>query len=218
MMGWVWMLVSAALVLLGLWRFGGLGRQGMELAGAALLVALGGYGLWGSPGQPGSPTEPASAKADAMSPEDVKKMESGQFSSEGNVMMLTDALIRAGATKQAAGVFEEALKTNPNSADLWVGYGNVLVIHGGGMINPAATYAFEKAAQISPNHPGPPFFMGLALAQGGKLDEAGEVWRALLARAPKDAEWVPDLKARLEQIGQMPVAAGAKVDTKAVVR
>jgi cytochrome c-type biogenesis protein CcmH/NrfG len=202
-MGWVWMILLAALVLLALWRVAKIDRQGLELSAAAMLMALAGYAFWGSPGLSASPTLPRDAKAANLSAADVGKMEKNQFSSEGNVLMLTDAMIRAGATRQAVGVFEDAIKTNPNSADLWVGMGNALVMHGGGMVSPAAEFAFEKAAKLAPNHPGPPFFMGLALAQSGKIEQAGEVWRALLARAPKDAEWVEDLKGRLAEIGQM---------------
>jgi cytochrome c-type biogenesis protein CcmH len=73
-------------------------------------------------------------------------------------------------------------------------------------MNPAAQYAFERAAQIAPNHPGPPFFLGFALMRAGKMDEAGEVWRALLARAPKDAPWRADLVARLTEINQLSAA------------
>ncbi len=206
-MGWVWMILLAALVMLILWRVAKIDRQGLELSGAAMMVALAGYAFWGSPSLSASPTLPRDAKAPEMSVADVKKMEKNQFSSEGNVLMLTDAMIRAGATRQAIGVFQDAVKSNPESADLWVGMGNALVMHSGGMVSPAAEYAFEKAAKISPNHPGPPFFMGLALAQSGKIEQAGEVWRALLARAPKDAEWVEDLKGRLQEIGQLDAPA-----------
>jgi cytochrome c-type biogenesis protein CcmH len=202
-MGWFWMILIATLVLLILWRVAKIDRQGLELSGAAMMVALAGYAIWGSPGLSASPTLPRDAKAPDLSVADVRKLEKNQFSSEGNVLMLTDAMIRAGATRQAVGVFQDAVKSNPQSADLWVGMGNALVMHGGGMVSPAAEYAFEKAAQLSPNHPGPPFFMGLALAQSGKIEQAGEVWRALLARAPKDAGWVEDLKGRLQEIGQL---------------
>jgi cytochrome c-type biogenesis protein CcmH/NrfG len=202
-MGWFWMILIAALVLLILWRVAKIDRQGLELSGAAMMVALAGYAIWGSPGLSASPTLPRDAKAPDLTVADVRKLEKNQFSSEGNVLMLTDAMIRAGATRQAVGVFQDAVKSNPQSADLWVGMGNALVMHGGGMVSPAAEYAFEKAAQLSPNHPGPPFFMGLALAQSGKIEQAGEVWRALLARAPKDAGWVEDLKGRLQEIGQL---------------
>ena len=32
---------------------------------------------------------------------------------------------------------------------------------------------------LAPDHPGPPFFYGLALAQGGNYDEAERIWRRL---------------------------------------
>jgi hypothetical protein len=87
----------------------------------------------------------------------------------------------------AATVLGKAVKADPNDADLWVALGNTLVGHSDGLITPAAQFAFQKAAKISPEHPGPPFFMGLALAQSGKLVEARAIWAELLRRAPADA-------------------------------
>jgi cytochrome c-type biogenesis protein CcmH len=46
--------------------------------------------------------------------------------------------------------------------------------------------------------------MGLALANSGRAEEAGQVWRGLLARTPKEAPWRVDLEARLTAIGGMP--------------
>ncbi len=154
-MGWAIMIALLLLTLAALWRWGGGTRQDVEFGGAALLLALVGYIFMGSPGQAGSPTEPRGAKAAGMSPQDVRKMEANQFSSEGNLLMLTDALIRAGATRQAVDMFKDATDKDPKNAEIWVGMGNALIVHGGGMVNPAAEFAFQKAAEISPNHPGP---------------------------------------------------------------
>ena len=60
---------------------------------------------------------------------------------------------------------------------------------------------------MSPEHPGPPFFFGLALARSGQFDKAGVVWRELLARTPANASWRPDLEKRLAQLDQA-MAAG----------
>ena len=64
------------------------------------------------------------------------------------------------------------------------------------------------AADIAPQHPGPPFFMGLALAQSGRLAEARTIWAALLERAPAEASYRGDLESRLARIDTMIVGQG----------
>lgn len=202
-MGWALILIFAASSLVALWRFGNMGRQGLELGGASMLIALAGYAWWGNPGLKGVSTTASEAAGMETSAQDAKLVPDGQFSAEGNAMMLADAMMRAGKTRQAITQLNAALKANPQSADLWVNLGNALVVHGGGLMNPAAQVAFQRAADIAPEHPGPPFFTGLALAQSGKLEEAAELWKQLLDRAPKDAPWRADLETRLAQISQM---------------
>jgi cytochrome c-type biogenesis protein CcmH/NrfG len=89
-----------------------------------------------------------------------------------------------------------------------VGLGNALILHADGMMTPAAELAFQRAAKIAPDHPGPKFFYGLALAQGGKFDEAEAIWRDLLANAPADAEWRPMVEERLAMLRQARAASG----------
>ena len=86
---------------------------------------------------------------------------------------------RAATREGAAELLQNAVRRSPDNADLWVGYGNALVMHGGGMMSPAAQLAFQRAAALAPDHPAPRFFYGLALAQGGQLRRG----RADLARA-----------------------------------
>ena len=85
-MGWAIMIGLALLVLAALWRWGGTGRQDLELGGTAMLLALIGYIGWGSPGLAGSPTAARGAGMADMSAADVRKMEANQFSSEGNLL------------------------------------------------------------------------------------------------------------------------------------
>lgn len=210
-MGWLAFLVFAGLSLAGLWRFGKLPRQALELSGAVALLALAGYAWQGSPSQAGSPV--AAPDETPLPPEladaSIRKTLSSQ-SAEGQWLDLADALMRVGHSRSAVSILGEGTRKAPQNADVWVGLGNALVVHNQGQMSPASQYAFEKAAQLSPNHPGPPFFLGLALAQSGKPDEAGDVWRGLLSRAPDDAPWRADLVERLTQIGQMPSAPVAE--------
>ena len=203
-MGWLLFVLCASATGLGLWRFGKIDRNALELAVAALLLALAGYAWQGSPDLAGHPVESAEANETGEVPADLRKTFASSMNAEGQWLGLADALIQAGRPRAAISLLTEATHKAPLNPDIWVGLGNALVVHGGGQMSPAAQFAFEKAARISPNHPGPPFFLGLGLAQAGKLDDAGEVWRGLLARAPKDAPWKADLEKRLAEIGQLP--------------
>ena len=215
MLGWALFILIAAATGLLLWRFGRLDRNGLELTGAALLLALAGYAWQGRPGVPGHPVESVDAADNGEVPEDLRKTFASSMNAEGQWLSLADALIQAGRPRAAVSLLAEASRKVPENPDIWVGFGNALVVHGGGQMSPAAQFAFERAAAISPNHPGPPFFLGLGLAQSGKLDEAGAVWRALLARAPANAPWRADLEARLGQINQLPAASGTPMSAGA---
>src|SRR3546814_9899717 len=63
------------------------------------------------------------------------------------------------------------------------------MVHGNGILSPAAEFSFRKAIRLAPEQPAPAYFYGLALAQSGQLQQAEKIWGDLLARAPVDAQW-----------------------------
>jgi cytochrome c-type biogenesis protein CcmH len=204
-----WLILAALTIVTGglLWRFGNLPRTTVELLGAALLFAMAGYAWQGSPGLAGKPTPPP---ADARQPDSAfatersKMME--RFGGAAQILDAADAMHRQGWNRYAVALIKGGLAKSPNNADLWVGLGNALVIHGGGMMSPAAQLAFERAARINPQHPGPPFFMGMAYAQAGQVTRAVEIWRSLLARTPANAPWRADLEQRIAEFSAGPSA------------
>jgi cytochrome c-type biogenesis protein CcmH len=204
-MGWIILIALVAIAFVLLWRFANLPRTGIELLGAALLIGLAGYAWQGSPAQPGSPvtSREAVGKVDAEAMIAQRKMRTGT-GDEGAWLDMGDALARAGATREAVLAIRSGIRDHRNSPDLWVGLGNALVAHGDGVVSPAAVFAYQHAAALSPEHPGPPFFYGMALVQQGNIQEAANVWRGLLARTPKNAPWRADLTARLAAIGGLP--------------
>jgi tetratricopeptide (TPR) repeat protein len=204
LMGWLIFLVMAAVVAALLWFFGRLPKGGIELVGAALLLAVAGYAWQGTPNLPGKPTPPApeAKMPDSALIAERQKMFS-KIGSDSDVLRAADGLQSQGLTLYAIAIIKNGLEKRPRSADLWVGLGNELVIHGGGMMSPAAELAFQRAAAISPDHPGPPFFMGLAYAQQGQFDRAESIWRALLDRSPANASYRPELEARLVELERM---------------
>jgi cytochrome c-type biogenesis protein CcmH/NrfG len=208
-MGWLAIILLSALVLLALWRLARFGPMGLQLAAAALFVAMAGYAWQGSPGLAGSPVPPPE-RQDLPETAFAKTREEmlGAFDRASFWLRMADSYHRRGDTYSAAGILRSGIRAHPTNPDLWVGLGNALIIHGDGMMTPAAQLAFNRASAIAPDHPGPKFFYGLALAQGGRLDEAERIWSALLAAAPADAGWRPMVVERLQMIAQLRAAGG----------
>lgn len=209
-MTWVLVVLLAGAVFLALAFVLKMPRAGWELSGAALLVGIAGYALQGNPDLPGAPKAPVENKRAADEALIKQRQQMGDSFAKGQSwLILADGLARQGQYGAAAEVLRKGAEQFPQDADIWVSLGNALVGHSDGLITPAAQYAFQKAARIAPDHPGPPFFMGLALAQSGRLPEARAIWAELLRRSPADAPYRADLSERIQRIDSMlAMAAG----------
>jgi len=203
-MTWVLILGLAAIVFAVLVFVLKVPRAGWEIAGAALLFGLAGYAVQGHPGLPGAPKAPVEDQRAADATLLRQRQQMGARFGEGQSwLVVSDALSREGQFRAAADFLGRAVAQHPGDADLWVALGNALTGHSDGMITPAAQFAFRRAAKIDPDHPGPPFFMGMVLAQSGHLVEARAMWADLLKRAPADAPFRADLVARLARLDQL---------------
>lgn len=203
-MGWLVFALLALLVLAALWRFGRLPKGGLEMVAAALFVAVAGYAWQGSPALPGKPTPaPDAVKMPDSAFANQKQTMLAEVGGDADVMRSAEGLQQQGLNLYAIAVIKMGLAKRPNSADLWAGLGNAMVIQSGGQISPAAQLAFGRAEAIAPWHPGPPFFMGLAYAQAGQFDRAEMTWRGLLDRSPADAPWRPELEQRLLELERL---------------
>lgn len=198
-----WLLV----VLLALAAFAALAwllktpRAGWEAIGAALAVGLAGFAFQASSAQPGAPKQAAERhdqSGEALI--DARKALSANPGQVNTWMIISDAMSRRGQFGDAASVALGAVEKDPRNADAWLSIANNLTAHADGALTPAALYAYRRAAAADPQHPGPYFFLGLALAQNGKLAEGRALWADLLARAPADAPWRADLATRLKDL------------------
>ncbi|WP_136162256.1 tetratricopeptide repeat protein [Sphingomonas flavalba] len=204
MTGWLIALALTLAVGLALWRFGHMPRVAREPVLAALLLGLGGYALQGSPGLPGKPAKPRAAQPKVDEATLAKRQELGsRFGSDVAWLIASEGMMRAGLTEAGVGYVKRGLRDYPNSPDLWTGLGNALVVHAGGQASPASVYAYHRAMAIAPDSPAAPFFLGLSLAQSGRLEEARATWAAMLARAPADAPWREDIALRLRAVDML---------------
>ncbi|MBK6800978.1 MAG: cytochrome C biosynthesis protein [Novosphingobium sp.] len=181
-------------------------RKGWEAIGAALLLGIAGFALQARPAQPGAPKVVEAKSADSGAALISARKQLAQADGAGAVnqwMVIADGLARNGQFGDAAGVVLGAVEKDPRNADAWLSLANNLVAHAEGSVTPAALYAYRRAALADPEHPGPPFFMGLALIQNGRLEEGRTLWAGLLASSPADAPWRADLSARIGQLDEL---------------
>ena len=197
-MGWA-MLASMAVVAvlaLVLLRYS---RKLWTVPATALMLGAAGYAWQGSPGLPGHPVAPGGQRvAVDQGLIDLRDAMFGKYGtyawSYGN---LADGMLRQGDRERAVKVWQGAVRQVPGDVALWTGFGSALAEYDGNQISPAAQFAFDKALALSPEHPGPPFFYGLALIRANRFAEAEPWWEKAVALTPERASYRPALVARL---------------------
>ena len=164
-------------------------RSMLTLAGAALAFGSAGYALQGNPGLEGQPRV-ADKRTPPMPLTGARQAMTGRFDYADTWLNMADALASRGNTLDAAKLLQTQAERHPGDYKLWVGLGNALTDHAR-TITPAGRFAFERAAELAPGYPAPPFFLGLAEARSGNREEAVRLWRQILANAPANASWRP---------------------------
>jgi cytochrome c-type biogenesis protein CcmH len=100
---------------------------------------------------------------------------------------------------KAADVYRKALSYDGGSAELLSAYGEALVLAAKGVVTPDAQQAFEGVLAKAQGDPRALFYLAVADEQGGRLKEALERWRSLLAASAPDAPWVAMTRERAEK-------------------
>ena len=201
MIGWLilLLLVMACISALALLKV----RGGVLTAAmAALLFGAAGYALQGRPNVADAPAV-GSGEKPVVPLTAARHAFFGNFSAEEGWMSMSEALGRSGDTEDAVNLLQNAVGKYPTDAQLWVGLGNALVDHAGGL-TPPAELAFRRAAELSPGYPAPLFFYGLALARSGDREAAVAIWKQILTTAPKDAGWRPLVELGIATLSQPP--------------
>ncbi len=205
MTGWVIATGFAVCLMALLVAVGRIPRVSWELAATALLLGLAGYAWQGNPGLVGAPRS-AAASTGKQFDEQVAEQRRGmaeRYGPAGQWLMLSDGLGRQGKTKESANVLLAGIKQSPGDPNLWLGLGNALVAHAGGVVSPSADFAYRRAMSFDPQAPAPPYFYGLALVRAGQLQAARDLWAPLAARAPEGSKIKAELELNVGRIDAM---------------
>jgi cytochrome c-type biogenesis protein CcmH len=147
------------------------------------LFALGLYLSIGHPGLPSAPFQRGNALPEAPAPRIAE-------------------VIAAARAK---------LASNPDDPQALSALGEALIAEAGGTVTPAALDALNKALAKNPDDPRTIFYLGLHEAQSGDSTAALKRWRALEARSPTDAPWLPTLRAEIQRVARL---SGAPAPTQ----
>ncbi|WP_439363707.1 c-type cytochrome biogenesis protein CcmI [Bradyrhizobium sp. DASA03005] len=144
--------------------------------------------------------------------------------------VLAPVLERLGRFDDAVRAYRNSLTYNGESAERRSDLGEAISAAAGGVVTAEAKAEFERARGLNADDPKANYFLGLAAEQDGRKEDAANIWRALLTKAPADAPWRALVQSSLARVGgggTMPalsdetVAASkdmAEVDRNAMVR
>lgn len=215
-MGWLMLIAIGGVIAVALWALR-VPRVAWTSVGAALMLAATGYALQGKPDLPAHPATPASASTAAIEPDEAEMRDQffGHYHNGMAFLGAADALMRAGEPRSAARATLGGVQQFPENVALWTALGRALAAADGGTVSPASAYAFNRAIQLAPNHPGPHYFLGLAYIGAGQAQAARAQWQLALQLTPENAPYRDKLTERLKLLDQfMQMMAGAPPPAK----
>ena len=192
-----------------LWR-----RRAVALVGL-LLLPLGSGALYLSLGSPAMRSEPLAARAG--NPAEQRSVAGMVAQVEAYLErnpqdgrgweVLAPIYMREGRYGEAVKARRRALEILGADAARLGDLGEALVLAAGGMVTPEALALFQRAATLDRDEVMAAYYQGVAAKQAGRRDDAEKMWRALVARAPAGAPWLPLVQGALARIDEKDVPA-----------
>jgi cytochrome c-type biogenesis protein CcmH len=115
--------------------------------------------------------------------------------------VLAPVLERLGRFDDAVRAYRNSLTYNGESAERRSDLGEAISAAASGVVTAEAKTEFERARALNADDPKANYFLGLAAEQDGRKDDAANIWRALLAKAPADAPWRSLVQTSLARVG-----------------
>lgn len=205
-----------ALLLLGIASFGAmvllrLDRLLWSTVGAALCAGAIGYAWQGRPTLPAA-TVRSTTRMAPIEPAEIALRDSllGRYTVDTAYLVAADAMTRSGNTDAAARVVLGGLSRMPQSFILWTWAGVTLSGAAGDQVSPPALLAFRQAARLAPEHPAPPYYLGMSYLRAGQWADARRQWLHALALSPAGTSYRRDIALRLVLLDRFAAAANAR--------
>ncbi len=193
-------------------------RLRLTAAAVALLLAGASIALYAELGTPGIADQPLAARreraaeavAGALTPEQKRQLETAaaglarKLAAAPNDIEGWRLLARAhwtlGKLPEALAALRKAHALSGNDPETAADLAEALVAANGGRVGDEAAQLFATIPADAAPAPHARYYLGLRMAQEGDLAGAAATWNRLIAEAPPDAPWLPQVRAQLAHV------------------
>ena len=193
-------------------------RLRLTAVAVALLLACASIALYAELGTPGGTDQPLAARrqqteaaiAAALTPEQRKSLESAVAGLARKLAAAPDdvqgwrLLARAqwtlGKLPDALAALRRAHALSGNDPETAADLAEALVAANEGRVSDEAAQLFVSIPADAVAAPYARYYLGLRMAQEGDLAGAAATWGRLIAEAPPDAPWLPQVRAQLAHV------------------
>jgi cytochrome c-type biogenesis protein CcmH len=206
-------LAAVAMLVLAVRRAGGRVELMVMTALAVPGIALASYAFLG---EPDLPDQPHAARGDAVMRAEMQgllnELQSKLEADPGRIdgwLLLARSRMRVGDYAQAAQAFQRARALASDDGGVAAELAEALIHAEGGAVSDEARAALLAAHAKDPRDAKALFYLGHDAATRADHPAAVQFWTDLVAVAPPGADWVPDIRARIQRqaaIGNLDLA------------
>jgi cytochrome c-type biogenesis protein CcmH len=117
-------------------------------------------------------------------------------------LLLARSQAEIGNWQKSADAYRKVIDQNGANAEVYAGYGEMLVMLAQGVVTPAARTVFESGLKRDPSEMVSRYYLALGDAQAGDVRPAIEAWQKLASDLPADSNMRGEIKRRIEQAAQ----------------
>ena len=191
------------------------GGRGLLLA-LAVLIPVGGAGIYGLTGSPETPSLPfADRQGEQQEASELQALVTklrtrlDQDPDGGDPRgweLLGTTYMNIGRFSDASYAFEQIINVPEATSATWSQYAESLIAAENGIVTPKAARAISEALERDPSNPAGTFYSALALEQGGKPDVARQL---ILDRMGQETVYQPWMDAFVTEANRLGAATGA---------
>lgn len=115
--------------------------------------------------------------------------------------VLAPVLMKTGRFDEAVRAYRNSITYNGDTAARRSDLGEAIAAAANGVITAESKSEFDRALALDAQDVKARYFIGLAAEQDGRVKDAADIWRAMLASAPQDAPWKSLVQAALARVG-----------------